>query len=127
MRPGYSLMKRAIALTTIFLPLSASAEIADKVASYPSMWGISILASLIIATFSYWKPAFVILAIAVSFFLGASYVDMVLDDHFRRLVVSEMGISYFVSGFCSAGLVLATSAMAVLIRRKRRGTLRTDV
>ncbi len=120
-------MKRAIALTIISLPLPASAEIADKIASYPSMWGISILASLIIALLSYWKPPFVILAIVVSFFLGASYVDMVLDDHFRRLVVSEMGAGYLISGFCSAGLVLASSAMVVLIRKRRRGTLRTDV
>lgn len=120
-------MKRAISLTTIFLPLSASAEIVDKVASYPSMWGISILASFVIATLSYWKPGFVILAIVVSFFLGASYLDMALDEHFRRLIISEMGAGYLVSGFFSAGLVLAASVVAVLLRKKRRGTLRADV
>lgn len=120
-------MTRLLPLIALALPLSASAEVADKVASYPAMWSISVVASVLVAVLSYWKPAFISLALLISGFLGASYLDMVLDEHFRKLIISEMGSIYLISGFLSAGLVLVTSVMAVLIRKRRNGTLRADV
>ncbi len=56
----------------------------------------------------------------LSGFLAASYVDMTLDDHFRQLVLAELGLSYLISGFLSAGLVVVLSLVAVVIRKRTK-------
>ncbi len=117
-------MHRLILLIALGFPLSASAEVADKIASYPTMWGISIVTSLILGGLSYWKPAFLALALVASGVLAASYFDMTTDDYFRQRVVEEMGAAYLISGFLSTGLVIAVSIAAALVRRKTKDSLR---
>lgn len=104
----------------LLAPITASAEIADKVPTYPTMWGISVIISVLVAALSYWKPLFIILAFVISGFLAASYVDMTLDDHFRQLVIAELGLGYLISGFLSAGLVVVFSIVAVVIRKRTK-------
>lgn len=115
---------KVLVLTVLWvLPFSAYAEVADKIQSYPAMWLVGLLLAVVMGILTYLRPLFLLLALLVSLFLGYGYYDMASDSAFRQLLLSEMGDSYFLSGYASSSIVLIAAAFGAFYRyRNKHGT-----
>ena len=105
---------------------SAFAEVADKVQSYPSMWIVGLTLAAVLGALTYFKPPFLVLAIAVSLFLGYGYYDLASDPALRQLILEEKGNSYFLSGYISSSLILVTALSAACLKLFRNRGVRTN-
>ena len=83
------------------------AEIADKMATIPQMWGIMIVFSALISIpcFIHKRVAFIMLAIGAFFSIVlayASYQDAFTEPYFSEAVQNELGTIWIANSFASS-------------------------
>ncbi|WP_417501167.1 hypothetical protein [Marinobacter sp.] len=101
----------------LWIPITAFAEVTDKVQSYPSMWFSALLLAALLGGLSYLKPLFLIPAVGISLFLAYGYYDMESDHVFRQVVLNEMGESYFIFGYLSSFTTLTAALFGAFCSR----------
>ncbi|PXF29031.1 hypothetical protein WH50_22935 [Pokkaliibacter plantistimulans] len=98
-------MKAYLLVLTTLAPSLCFAEVADKMPSYPSMWGLALALCMGFSLLARLWKGFLLLAILVSLFMAYGVYDAGSDPSFLSAVESEFGRYYQLNSYLSALII----------------------
>jgi uncharacterized membrane protein len=116
---------RLLILLIALLPLGAFAEVSDKIASIPLMWGQAIVfggISFFLASKKWWLS---LVGFVLFLAMSTGTYDMQSDKFMREAVVKEQGEAYFIIGYISSVIVAFLTASGIFygyLRRSKNST-----
>lgn len=113
---------RLLLLLMLIFPLSAYAEVSDKIASMPVMWVQAAIFGCIgfyLASKKWWLS---IVGFVLFFAMATGTYDMQSDKFMEVAVVKEQGEIYFAIGYITAIIVAVLTASGIFYGYWRRST-----
>jgi hypothetical protein len=116
---------RVILLFLVLVPVSAWAEVSDKIPSIFQMWVQGIIFGVICFYLASKKWWLAIVGVGLSIILFAGVYDMEADKYMRQAVINEQGETYLIYGYLSSFVVLLLAVLGIIYGYKKRSNSST--
>lgn len=112
-------MRKQFLVMLLVTPLSAHAEVSDKMASIPELWIQGIVCAVILLALVRWSVWFSILAIiTITVFSVATY-ETFADPFIGPAIMKEQGVAYAVSSYGSVVVMFTGFVIGVVLNRRK--------